>query len=89
MNGGRQLNIGGGMAISDDGGAVYSASWGDGVYRLDVPVAPKIHSQPSSTRVAVTRSPFSPVSRPDTLTVRPCSGGGGGANGGRTIGFRR
>jgi photosystem II stability/assembly factor-like uncharacterized protein len=52
MNGGRQLPIGGGLAISNDGGTVYSASWGDGVYRLDIPVAPRIHTQPSSAVVA-------------------------------------
>jgi len=41
------------MAISDDGGTVYGSSWGDGVYRLDLPVAPKVRSQPSSAGVAV------------------------------------
>jgi photosystem II stability/assembly factor-like uncharacterized protein len=42
-----------GMAISDDGGTVYAGTVGEGVFRLDLPVVPKVRSHPSSTRVAV------------------------------------
>jgi hypothetical protein len=39
------------MAISDDGGTVYAGTVGEGVFRLDIPVAPRVRSHPSSTTV--------------------------------------
>jgi photosystem II stability/assembly factor-like uncharacterized protein len=39
------------MAISDDGGTVYLGTMGEGVFRLDLPVAPKVRSHPSNTTV--------------------------------------
>ena len=41
------------MTISDDGGTLYAATDGEGVFRLDLPVAPKVRSHPSSTSAAV------------------------------------
>jgi photosystem II stability/assembly factor-like uncharacterized protein len=41
------------MAISDDGGTVYAATGDAGVFRLDIPIAPKIRLHPSSMAVAV------------------------------------
>lgn len=52
IDAGFRLRLPESLAISDDGGTVYAASWGDGVYRLDLPVAPKVRSHPSSTTVA-------------------------------------
>lgn len=41
------------MAISDDGGTVYAGTMGEGVFRLDVPVPPKVRSHPASAAVSV------------------------------------
>lgn len=40
------------MSISDDGGTLYAGTWGDGVYRLDLPVAPRVRAHPAGVTVA-------------------------------------
>ena len=53
MNAGLSTRDSRAMAISDDGGTVYVGTQGEGVFRLDLPVAPRVRSHPSSTTVAV------------------------------------
>lgn len=41
------------MAISDDGGTLYAGTVGEGVFRLDIPVAPKVRLHPASLTVTL------------------------------------